>query len=261
MKFKYQPDPFGHRLTNRSDVELRYNESVVLYKGDPHYLVTPRLDDWLKVELIPFVDGAGYVTSKKIRVDIRDQEISTDFVFGWFNFNIDGNGLPIACYMERLPTRRYKQGATASNTMLSHPTYSNGELMFRSISSSIDSISSCLSNSRASSKVITAKMNSKELIDFAIDKIMNLNSVSRNHEVFYLETLNTSIALSKRVALVYKPTPQPKKLKSRSEVMFTILIDKQEIGTFNPNIMDIKLDRDGLYSIIQDDLIKAGLLV
>jgi len=66
--------------------------------------------------------------------------------------------------------------------------------------------------------------------------------------------------LNKRVALINCSSSGKKyKIKNVKDVRFKILIDKEIVGELNPHIMDIELKHDGLFSIIQDDLISAGL--
>lgn len=253
MKFRFEPDPYRHRLTNRNDVELRYHESMVMYKGEPVQVHSVGgSTDWDKVMLIPFQSNFKMDSNKAITVSIiHEKDISTDFNFGWMNYSISDIGLPNAVYLERLPTRRYKQGATTQNVMSCHPSISNENgLMWQNTGPNIAMLAQCLSSVPCSS-LLTANMKPSELIEYTINKMLTLNDAN------YKITFNrVSIALSKRVALIWKPVL---KLKSIKDINFIVMIDKQEIGTYTPNIMDVELNKPGLYSIVHDELVKAGL--
>lgn len=261
MKFRYEPDPYHHRLTSRNDVELRYHDSIILYKGEPHLvsLGGRSSDDWTKVVLIPFDDNYNYDTSKAVNINIlTDKDISTDFSFGWVNTSVSrGSQLPYATYLERLPTRRYKQGVTAQNVLGAYPTFdpAHQSVMWSHQAPSQTMLGQCLSK-RPSNHIPTTKMSPPELIEYIVNKVALADKTTAGSELS-----KAIVALTKRVALIYRrPPTSKKKTKKVDDLQFSILLDKQDIGIFTPKIMNVELHKPGLYSIVQDELIRASLI-
>jgi hypothetical protein len=266
-KLVVQPDPYGNRLTNASDVNLRYNESLIMYDGIPCLVDYVPTGMWERVGLLPFNTKTGKFSEKKTEINIlTDKKISTDFNLGWVPVGRnpqDRYSTPRAMYYERIPTRRYKQGLCGSNVLAFHPTASlqGGEITLRSNSCHVTMIAIAMSNEVPDEYNLSGLSNPQRISNM-IESIMIISKDKNlaDEEVFALYS-NVSMAMSKKVALVHLIPPKlRKRLKDDKDILFSILVEKQTVGTFNPRNMDIQLNHPGLFSIIQDDLIQAELI-
>lgn len=97
-------------LLNRMDVKIRLHNSIIMYKGEPHYVSVNDSDGDINphnVKVFPI----GITKPKDVVVDYRCDEFSScSPPLGYINHQIYGIG-----YLVRLPTRQFSAGLTRLN--------------------------------------------------------------------------------------------------------------------------------------------------
>lgn len=270
-KLTVAPDPYGHRLTNGSDVNLRYNESVVLIQDVPYYLKYTGATNWRTILGYKYLEDKGRFSENYDTFNILDnKDISLDFDLGYFNSGVNPDlGHQYCVHLERVPTRRYKQGLSTNNVNAASPrTDRNNMVIFRNCGLDNIIISGAILKNEPK-YLYTSKMSSKDKIDGllkVLDKFYtNKNNLNNYTKKDMLDlSCSYSVGLSKRVALLFsRSTLDDTKSKidwDPDKAKFHILLEREVLGVYTPYNNEVRLHRDGLFSIVEPDLINAGLI-
>lgn len=247
-----EKDPYGHRLTNGSDVELRYGGSIVLVNNNPHLVSygDGRSGDWKKVALIPYsFKVKDFASNQHFIVDIINDFnlISTDFDLGWGEWPEEtfGENFTTIYYIERIPTRRYKQGLTSNNTQILKPSFDKAGILNWDNSSSNHSFIGTLIASQLTKKKVNISKTCKSLFEYL------------NERNFRTVASNIGFILNSKVALVIPKYSQPVDFET---FRLNVMVEQACIGTYQPSIESFQIAREGLYSVFEEDLTIAGLL-
>lgn len=227
-------DPAKGRCTSDHDVRLRFADSIILINNFPYYAKKREEEiEWNYIKAYQYKTEEDRFERYGTLYKYNDPSISTNFDLGYINYEKHN----FACYISRVPVRRYKQGLDRGNT----------------IASGIDNMQYDLNYAHIAKTLLPNTKENRKLLYPSLDKYLKtVKSYDKANREWYYQN-HISSALSKNLAISKKVS----EIKDEN-IPFQIYVDNNYVADFHL-INGISMKKDGLYSVYHEYLTEVGL--